>query len=231
MANIIDPSRHLAVFDPRSFNDRVDIIGAGATGSYLALGLAKLGVEHIRVIDGDVVAEHNIANQCFEQCHIGQAKVAALADVIKRATGCEIDTVMGFAPGDVEKPWAPYVFLLTDTMASRKTIMADIEAELDTRCVIETRMGADLARVYVVNPAMPSEVERWSSTLVSDDDAEASPCGATTTVGPTVYTLAGIALWQFIRYHGWSLDASKFERPEHELIYGLNPFSYVSTKW
>lgn len=230
-SNIIDPARHLSVFDPRTFTERVDIIGVGATGSYLALGLAKLGVEHIRVIDGDFVEGHNIANQCFEQSHIGQSKVQATADMIRRATGCEIEAVQGFAPDDVVKPWSPYVFLLTDTMASRKSIFENIENELKTHCVIETRMGVDLARVYVINPTMPSEAERWSSTLVSDEEATTSPCRTTITVGPTVYTLAGVALWQFIRYHQWLLDSAKHERPEHEIIYGLNPFSYVSSKW
>jgi len=229
--NVVDPARHLSVFDPRVFSESVDIIGAGATGSYLALGLAKLGIEKIRVIDGDVIESHNIANQCYDLEHVGEPKVSALASVIKRATGCEITAVNGFAPACITKPWAPYVFILTDTMSSRKEIFADIESDMTTRCVIETRMGVDVARVYTVDPTMASEVERWTGTLVSDEEATESLCRTSVTVGPTVYTLAGVALWQFIRYWKWHLDSTKCERPEHELIYGLRPFSYASAAW
>ena len=229
--NIVDPAKHRAVFDPRAFTDAVDVIGVGATGSYLALGLAKLGIERIRVVDGDIVEAHNIANQCYDQSHIGQSKVQAIANVVQRATGCRLETVQGFAPADLSAPWAPYVFILTDTMSSRKEIFDSIEAGMTTRCVIETRMGADVARVYTVDPTMASEVERWSGTLVSDKEATGSLCGTTVTVGPTVYTLAGVALWQFIQYHNWMLHSAENVRPEHELIYGLRPFSYASIRW
>ena len=41
----------------------VTVIGAGATGSFITLALAKMGVRHITVYDDDTVEEHNLPNQ------------------------------------------------------------------------------------------------------------------------------------------------------------------------
>ena len=59
----LDISRHKELFNPYYFNTPVTIIGAGATGSWLALMLAKLGIQDITVYDFDVVEEHNVPNQ------------------------------------------------------------------------------------------------------------------------------------------------------------------------
>src|SRR6056297_1732350 len=121
MANQIEPLRHMSVFSPEQFGSkRIDIIGCGATGSRIALELAKLGVSNLHLWDFDKVESHNLANQAFELSHVGEKKVNALAEIIQRATGLEVVThdeaVTGMTPlGNV-------VFLLTDTMASRKEI-------------------------------------------------------------------------------------------------------------
>ena len=117
----IDPTRHLSVFSPHAFGKkRVDIIGAGATGSRIVLSLAKLGVENIHVWDFDKVEEHNIANQIYGLENIGEPKVRALADVIKKSTGTAITAHDERVDGS--KQLGEAVFLLTDTMESRKEI-------------------------------------------------------------------------------------------------------------
>jgi tRNA A37 threonylcarbamoyladenosine dehydratase len=61
----LDVRRHAELFDPHTFNTPVTIIGAGATGSWLAIALAKLGIDNISIWDFDKVEEHNIPNQAF----------------------------------------------------------------------------------------------------------------------------------------------------------------------
>ena len=50
--NPIDTTRHVEVFSPDAFGSRrIDIIGAGASGSRIVLALAKLGIENISFIN------------------------------------------------------------------------------------------------------------------------------------------------------------------------------------
>ena len=59
-------NKHIEFFDPSKLKEKnidINIIGVGAVGSYIALQLAKLGVEKIIIWDFDVVDEHNITNQ------------------------------------------------------------------------------------------------------------------------------------------------------------------------
>ena len=87
----VDPLRHLSVFSPEAFgNQRVDIIGAGATGSAIVLELAKLGVQNLHVWDFDTVESHNLANQAFGPRHVGEKKVAALASLVKDLADVDI---------------------------------------------------------------------------------------------------------------------------------------------
>ena len=71
---MIDVSRHRELFNPENFNTPIHIIGVGATGSWLALGLAKLGLSNITVWDFDSIEEHNIANQAYNVGSVGQKK-------------------------------------------------------------------------------------------------------------------------------------------------------------
>ena len=74
--NSIDTRRHIDVFSPDLFGKRrIDVIGAGATGSRVVLALAKLGLDNIHVWDFDHVEAHNIANQVFGLADIGKLKI------------------------------------------------------------------------------------------------------------------------------------------------------------
>ena len=220
---MIDSLRHAKVFNPDKFTSRVDVIGVGATGSRIAVSLAKLGVTDIHIWDDDVIAEHNIANQVFGNPDIGKKKVVALKDLISLQTGTEV--TVHDCKADGKSVFGDYVFLLTDTMASRKEIFTGaIKLKLSIRFMFETRMGADTGRIYTVCPIRPSHVRRWEETLCSDDDAEESLCGARTSVGPTAEVISGFAVWQFIR----AVANDPKDVPEGEVIFGLRPFAILS---
>lgn len=59
---------------------RVGIAGAGGLGSNVAMMLARSGVGHILVIDGDSVEPSNLNRQHYFPEHIGRPKVDALAE-------------------------------------------------------------------------------------------------------------------------------------------------------
>ncbi len=227
---MIDPIRHLSVFAPHSFQDRIDIVGVGATGSRIALSLAKLGITNIHIWDHDVIEAHNVANQVYGNTHIGRLKVEALKEIIVAETGIEV--IAHAERVDGSQRLGSVVFVLTDTMASRQEIWKRaLRYKPHAKLMIETRMGSNNGRVYTVNPCAPPHVTGWEKTLCSDDAAEVSACGTSVSVGPTAEIVSGLAVWQFIRWHQ-ALEKAKSsqsvtDEPEHELVFSLQPMQVI----
>ena len=221
MSNQVEPLRHLTVFDPAAFgNKRVDVIGCGATGSMIVMQLAKLGVQNLHVHDFDVIEGHNIANQAFGICDIGQKKVDALARRVKDDTGLVVTTHDQAVTG--RSLLGSVVFLLTDTMASRKEIWEGaIRYKPAIEQMFETRMGADEGRVYSVCPTNPAEVKLWEGTLCRDEEASESLCGARTTIGATAALVSAFATWAFLRWNNWQRLGG--DQPEAENIFFARP--------
>jgi molybdopterin/thiamine biosynthesis adenylyltransferase len=197
---MIDTLRHYGVFNPDDHDLRINVIGAGATGSKVVMELAKLGLTDIHVWDFDDVESHNIPNQAFGLQHIGMKKVDALKEVVEQFTGTSIHTHDHKVTGE-DEDLSGVVFLLTDTMSSRKEIWENaIRFKMNIQVMIETRMGADVGRIYTVNPTNPKQIKMWEATLVDDDVAEESMCGGSVSVGPTASILSGFAVWQMMRW-------------------------------
>lgn len=226
---MIDPLRHLTVFSPHAFGQkRVDVIGAGATGSRVVLGLAKLGVENIHVWDFDTVVEHNLANQLYGLADIGKLKVEALRELVRAQTGTEVSVHPERVNGS--QALGEIVFLLTDTMASRREIWEGaLKFKLRTKLVVETRMGADSGRIYVIDPSRPQHIRRWEQTLCSDDETEVSACGASTSVGATADIVSGLAVWQMIRW--FSITRGEEDELDNELLVSLRSTMVLSQKF
>lgn len=227
----INPQRHLDVFSPKAFgNRRVDVIGCGATGSRVARSLTQLGISNLHLWDFDTVEAHNIANQMYTTLDVGKLKVDALS--------AEIDAIVGernFASIHPEKVDGTYsfgdiVFLLVDSMAVRKEIWEGaLKMKLHTQFLIETRMGKDSGRVYAFNPNKRSYCLDWEKTLYDDSEAERSLCGGTISVGPTAEMLAGLAVWQLVRWFG--IESGQNDSLEHEIIFGLKPTQFITRKF
>jgi molybdopterin/thiamine biosynthesis adenylyltransferase len=226
---MIDPIRHITVFNPDTFRGRIDVIGLGATGGRVGLTLAKLGIEddQIHGWDYDLVGSENISNQIFGNIHIGQPKALAASQLIRELTGTRI--VAHEEELDGTQVLGDVVFLLTDTMQSRKRIWdGSLRYTFRTRLVIETRLGAEAGMVFAVDPNNPEQVREWESTLTSDDEAEVSACGGKISIGPTADILAGFAVWEFIRWHQRQLDPDA-ERPRHiGFTFSLRPLLLMS---
>jgi len=63
---------------------RVGIAGAGGLGSNCAMHLVRAGVQHLTVVDFDVVNESNLNRQFFFRDQLGQKKVEALKENLLR---------------------------------------------------------------------------------------------------------------------------------------------------
>jgi molybdopterin/thiamine biosynthesis adenylyltransferase len=213
----LDVSRHQTIFSPASWGDkRVDVIGAGATGSAVVLELAKLGVRNLHVWDFDQVEEHNLANQFFGPGDVGRPKVEALADLVRTQTGAEIGAHNAAVTKD-NAPDSAVALLLTDTMESRKDIGQAYKRKFRTKALIETRMGTETGYVFTFKPIVPSEMKAWAETLWEDAVTETSACGTAITVGPTAHLLANLAVWQFLRI-------AADEPVDNQIFFCLRPY-------
>ena len=63
---------------------RVGIAGAGGLGSNCAMHLVRAGVQHLTVVDFDVVNESNLNRQFFFRDQLGRKKVEALKENLLR---------------------------------------------------------------------------------------------------------------------------------------------------
>lgn len=220
----MDFNRQFEIFPPEKYKDcPLDIIGSGATGSYIIWLLAKVGMTNIHVWDPKKVAEHNLPNQCFMLSQIGKYKAKAAAEMVKRSVGIDIIPHSEEVVKLGNRATNRVVFLLTDTMPSRKAIWeSSLKMNITVKRVIETRMGSKSGRVYLVNPCDPNHIRGWEETLCNDDEAEVSLCGTSLSIACTASLIASMAVWQLIKYLGQK------EEVENELIVSTSPWATMS---
>ena len=195
---LLNTNRSQEILDPSKYgNTPITVIGVGATGSHLVMSLIELGFTDLVIYDDDIVEEHNLNNQAYEYCDLGSRKVNALGRLIKAKSGGPLSDTIKLIPEKVTKntPINGIVFLLTDTMASRK----DIAETIDHNVIytIETRMASSYGNIFGF---YPHEKAKWLETLSDDETTEVSACGTAISVGPTAKLLANLAVWHLINF-------------------------------
>lgn len=195
----MDLSRHISVFNPAAVKDDIHIIGVGATGSFVAMMFARMGVPVINIYDFDDVEIHNIPNQYYDTGDLGKLKAEALADKL-RLINPDITVNVGkeaVTPEDVSK-MSGYLFSLVDSMKVRKELWEAAKANKDLINVWESRLGSDQARVYSLPIKSGLDYARYEQDFYDDDNAEVSACGTSITVLPIVMMTASLMMVQFI---------------------------------
>ncbi len=178
---------------------RFVIVGAGAIGSMVGIGLSKMGARNITAYDFDTIEDHNFANQMHPVSQLGKAKVDSLLVTAKDFGDCTIVPI--------NAPWTPGNAVDADIIISCVDNM-DVRAALwnyyKGRNVffIDGRMGAFVYKVYGVDASDSNEVQQrdicrayYESTLHSQADASPEPCGQKSIIY-TVYLVAGMMLSQ-----------------------------------
>lgn len=194
-----DYSRQINILNPEEFKTPIHVIGGGATGSWLTFSLAKMGIENVTVYDFDEVGMHNLPNQLFGLREVDQNKAIALKNIIRRFTGLTIKAKN--VKFESQTPLQGIVFILTDTMKSRKDIYnRSIKNNPMIELVIETRMDLRGGRVYAFDPKNRELCKEYEKTFYSDDDAEVSACGVSQTALPTALGIVSNAMWKMINH-------------------------------
>lgn len=200
----MDLSRHIEVFSPDAVKYPIHIIGVGATGSFIAMELARMGCPVLNIYDFDDVEIHNIPNQYYDTGDLGKLKAEALADKLKAINPNIVVNVYTSAVLPVHDDehsgideMSGYVFLLVDSMKIRKELwMAAKENKNIVHCW-ESRLGSDQARVYSLDMTV-KDFSKYEADFYEDDNAEMSACGTSITVLPIVLQTASLMIVQFI---------------------------------
>lgn len=200
MSRIDNFSRQVNIIDvEKKGGIPIHIIGCGATGSAIALALAKMGFENISLYDFDNIEMHNLPNQMFGLSDIGKNKAIALKDIIKQQTGFDIKAYDNKLEGG--EVLSGVVFVLTDTMRSRKDIwLKSLKFKPSIELVIETRMDLRCGRIYTINPNDFNHIKKYEDTLYEDAEAEVSACGNSQTVLCTALGITSQAIWKLLNH-------------------------------
>jgi hypothetical protein len=178
--------RQLDIFDPVKYGDvDINIIGAGGIGSFVAVALAKLGLERIFVFDGDKVEAHNLPNQLHCPDQLGMNKAEALSNKIENLTVKKITAAPAF--------WWPgmdlygVVISAVDHMEKtketkvpgRRELWGAIKENTDVRLFVDGRIGGEALRVLAIRPLADILKYEWfEQRMFPQDKAKELPCTA-----------------------------------------------------
>lgn len=220
----MDLIKHLELFNPMALTGSVAVIGCGANGSAVAVGLAKLGVQDIHLYDGDSVESHNLPNQyAYGPSDVGRKKAEALADEIFRSTGARAVPHAEFVEAGHKMPHA-YVFCCVDSMAAvdmiyRKTIRMNFT----TKLFINARINAYVVSVYAINAFDMKHLKDFEGTLYPDSEVNDSrgSCGVTLSIGAVAQTAAAIMTRQFMLWFKRKLEHNEISlnAEDWEILY------------
>jgi molybdopterin/thiamine biosynthesis adenylyltransferase len=170
---------------------KITIIGAGAIGGWTTLALAKMGFCDITVYDFDKVDTVNMNSQFFRFSDIGSAKVLALKSLVTDFTNTEITAKEERYENGI---FAGIVISAVDSMAVRRTIWENHrDRGIHTKAVIDPRMGAEAASLFVARPLVSKDRADYEKSLYSDDEAVHERCTAKATIY-TANMLSGLVV-------------------------------------
>lgn len=167
---------------------KVNIIGAGAVGSFTALTLAKMGFCNIEVWDKDTIEVENMNCQFYRTADIGREKGAALKELVKDFTDVDIVYHNEWYEG---KELEGLVIMAVDSMAVRKIIYTCNVGRISVPYIIDSRMGGEYIQLYCIDNTDSKATSNYAKSLYSDEDAEHERCTAKATMY-TVNLIAGL---------------------------------------
>lgn len=210
-------TRQMDLIPLTCLDKKINIIGAGAIGSFTALSLAKMGFKDITVFDDDTIDVENMNCQFFRHSDIGKPKVVALQELVKDFTNITIETVQDRWTG---AKLEGIIIASVDSMAVRKQIFeAHFKKAFQTELVIDPRMGAETAILASYSPLSIKDGESYSKTLYSDEDAVQERC----TAKSTMYCALGLSamICSLVKAHVTNNDFPKWK------VYDIAKFDMV----
>jgi ThiF family len=209
--------RQLDLLAPDSLRAPITVIGAGGIGSFTVLSLAKMGCTNITVYDFDTVENHNLPNQLYRENDIGKPKVEALKDMVAEFTGVGINAQNERSEG---KGLSGIVILAVDSMDTRMELWQGMKYNARIPLCIDGRMGAEVMRVFSINPIDPDDIRRYEAELFPSSEAFTAPCTARSIIY-TAFSVAALITGQVKKYaagQSYSRDITFDARLTHMMV-------------
>ena len=92
-------------------------------------------------------------------------------------------------------------------MESRQQIWKAIKYKSKVLLYIDARMGAEVARIFAINPTSPTDIEEYESNLYPDSEAAEESCTAKAIIYNT-FMIASLIARQ-VRYYLTKKDVPK----------------------
>lgn len=218
----MDFLRQRDLFDAENFNRPIHVIGAGATGSYIALMAAKTtGSSQITVWDFDKVESHNLPNQLYGPSDVGKLKTEALEKIIFDLTGVKIQQA---GKCDKNSSLEGIVFLAVDSMEARKEIFdGAIKYNVMIPLMVEMRLGIEVGVIYSVDPTNPLDIAKWGKEWYPDKEAVESPC-TNRMISTTVTSVAGLCVHRMINWN-------KKRKIYPKMVIDLSSDGFYASQW
>lgn len=163
--------RQLAIYNPSEAQIPVTILGAGMIGSPTSWLLSKLGVQDIKIYDGDKIEKHNFPNQMYPKGAIGNYKVSSLQEILSEWSYSNIAAYPEYwEGGDFEG----IVISGVDSLEVRRKIFAQVKMRQKVKLFIDGRIGGQQISVYCINPIDYDQCKFYEDSLVKK--AEDLPC-------------------------------------------------------
>ena len=170
------------------------VMGVGAIGRQVALQLAALGIQNLRLIDFDTVELTNVTTQGYRQSDLGLAKILATKSAVH-----EIDpTIEVTMIRDRFRPRhcvGEAYFCCVDSISTRAAIWRAVNLTAQFWC--DGRMLGEVLRILTV--ANGTGQEHYPTTLFAQSEAQVGSCTARSTIY-TANIAAGLMLHQFSRW-------------------------------
>lgn len=162
------------------------IVGAGSTGSNVAMLLARTGIGRIAIIDSDTLEPWNISGGIFDHTMMGRPKVESVASIVKMATGVEIQTYNAMFDGVAVKEEYDFVVVGVDSLEARQDIW-DMGYNVARIAWIDGRMGGHSCETYAFRMKDTHYYSWYEESLTGE--TKDLPCGTEA----TSYVLCGLS--------------------------------------
>lgn len=171
--------RHNSFFSPEDAqHTTLNIIGVGATGSWVGFLAAKMGWHNFRIWDPDIVESHNCPNQAYDISFLNSKKVDAFEETLKR-----------FNPQVQVEKYDCYfesskhmhlldgaVFVAVDSLKARKDIFTSFHTNPNLDIIFETAMGFTHASLNIFDPWNYDSINEYLSNLKTDEQIQETAC-------------------------------------------------------
>ena len=150
-------NRQLDLINQKELSLPIHILGVGGIGSWTALLLAKMGCSNIKIYDDDIVEDHNIASQFFQEDQKEILKTKATQSNIYKQTGVKVFATTVAMEAQINEG---LIIIAIDSMDERRRL-ANLYKRKDIY-IIDGRMGGLQMEIYCT-PAID-----YSKTLADE---------------------------------------------------------------